>query len=200
MDYEYYGKLLSKNKQDSMAIVYLYKGLHEDSTNMDLLDIIAASYANMKQYEKAAHVVELKVSKTQANLNPQDYYSIATYYFQAGKYAKADTNYAIVVKYYPSWPIGYLFRAKSNANIDSMMKTGAAKPYYEKFLEVSAPDAAKYKSEIVIAEGYLSFYYYNKKDYDKAKEYCVKVKELDPNNDQNNKLLNYITDIQKKKK
>jgi len=200
IDYEYYGRLLCKNNQDSIGILNLYKAYKDDSSKVYLLDTIAASYAKLKQFDKAARVMEQKLVRTKDNINGQDYYTLARYYLVQGLYIKADTNFAQVIKQYPTWPVGYYYRAVSNSNIDSTLKTGAAKPFYEKFLEVVGKDSGMYKPQIIEADMYLESWYYNKNDYIKAKEYGIKVKALDPANVNNNAVLKYIEEINKKKK
>src|SRR6185437_10371280 len=199
-DYDYAGRLLSRDKQDSLAVVDFYKAYKFDSSNVYLLDTIAADYAKLKKYGMAARVMEQKLVRTRDNINGQDYNTLAIYYLKEGNYIKADTNFANVIKQYPTWPVGYYYRALCNSNIDSTMKTGAAKPFYEKFLEVTGKDSNAYKPEVIEADMYLVSYYYNKNDYAKAKEYSLKVKNLDPANKQNNDVLKYINDINKKKK
>jgi tetratricopeptide (TPR) repeat protein len=202
MDYEYFGRLLATGNQDSMAIVNLYKAYKDDSSKVYLLDSIAGCYAKMKKYSKAAQVIEQKIIRTKDNVNGLDYYTLARYYLVLGNYTKADTNAALLIKQYPDYPVGYYYRALCNANIDSTMKTGAAKPYYEQFISKikTANDSATYKSQVIEANMYMVSYYYNKNDYTKAKEYGLKVKVLDPANKQNNSILKYIEDILKKKK
>ena len=202
IDYEYYGRLLSKNNQDSFGVVNFYKAYKLDSSNVYLLDTIAAKYAKLKRYDKAAQIIEQKLVRTKDNINGLDYYTLARYYLVMSKYVKADTNAALLIKQYPDYPVGYYYRALCNANIDSTMKTGAAKPYYEQFLSKikTTTDSATYKQQIVEAYMYLESWYYNKNDYVKAKEFGIKVKALDPANKQNNAILKYIDDINKKKK
>jgi len=202
MDYEYYGRLLATGNQDSLAIVNLTKAYKDDSTKVYLLDSIAGSYAKLKKYDKAARIIEQKIIRTKDNVNGLDYYTLARYYLVMGKYMQADTNAAQLIKQYPDYPVGYYYRALCNANIDSTMKTGAAKPFYEQFLSKikTANDTATYKQQIIEAYSYLVSYFYNKNEYATAKEYCLKVKALDPANKQNNAILKYIEDINKKKK
>jgi len=200
IDYEYFGRLLIKNNQDSAGIANLYKAYKDDSSKVYLLDSIAAGYAKVKKFNKAAQVMEQKLIRTKDNINAQDYYNLGRYYLVESNYIKADTSFSKVVLSYPTWPVGYYYRAVCNSNIDSTMKKGSAKPFYEKFLEVVGKDSMAFKPQVIEAYMYLESYYYNKNDYEKAKEYAKKVKVLDPANKQNNAILKYIEDINKKKK
>jgi tetratricopeptide (TPR) repeat protein len=197
-DYGYYGKILSKNNKDSLALNYLGKGIKDDSTSVELYDLMAQGYTKMKMYKEAADIMEKKLAKTKANPAKIDYYTLGTYYFALGKYAKADTNFAMVNIYYPTYAVGYLYRARANAYSDTLTKkTYKAKRFYEKFIELALPDAAKNKSELVESYLYLGAYYYNQKDMAKAKEYFGKVKEIDPGNKQNNEYLKFIANQKK---
>ncbi len=200
IDYEYYGRTLIHNNQDSLGVMNLNKAYKEDSTKKYLLDTIAANYAKTKQYDKAAKVIEHKIALSAGNVDPQDYYNLGRYYLVQARYKDADTIFARVVIAYPTWPVGYYYRAVCNSNIDSSMKSGAAKPFYEKFLGVVGKDSMAYKAQVIEAYTYLVSYYYNRKDYVKAKEYILKLKAYDPENKQNNMILKYIDEINKKKK
>jgi tetratricopeptide (TPR) repeat protein len=191
-DYVYYGRLLSKTGSDSLAIVNLYKGLQQDTTATDLYDVIAESYAKQKRYADAAKVVETKIAKTKANVNAQDYFTLAYDYYLAKDYVKADTNFAMVNKYFPTYAVGYLLRAKTKANLDPDVKQGLAKPYYEKFIELAKDDPNR-KTDLANAYYYLAVYYYNRKDNVKAKENAEKAKEYDPGNQQVLDILKFLS-------
>jgi tetratricopeptide (TPR) repeat protein len=191
-DYVYYGRLLSKTGNDSLAIVNLNKGLQQDTTATDLYDVIAESYTKQKKYAEAAKVVETKIAKTKANVNAQDYFNLAYDYYLAKDYVKADTNFAMVNKYFPTYAVGYLLRAKTKANMDPDVKLGLAKPYYEKFIELAKDDPNR-KTDLGNAYYYLAVYYYNRKDNAKAKENAEKAKQYDPSNEGATNILKYLS-------
>jgi tetratricopeptide (TPR) repeat protein len=199
-DYAYYGRLLRKAGQDSLAIINLKKGMEEDTSSTDLYDALAESYAKMKNYNEAANIIEKKLVKTQNNISAIDYFTLGTYYYAAGNYVKADTAFGYVNKYYPTYSIGYLYRARINLELDKDMKIGKFRQYYQKFIDLAQPDAAKYKNEISEAYKYLGIYAYNHEDMVKAKEYFEKAKELTPDDQDILKFLKYIDNKNKKKK
>jgi len=200
MDYEYYGNLLRKTNQDSLGVINLKTAIIMDSTsiNADIYDSIEKSYYKMKKYNDATNILEQKLAKTKDNISKIDYYTLGRDYFYAGNYQRADTNFAMVNKYFPTYAIAYWYRARCKLELNKDIKTGAAKPYYEKFIEVSASDAARYKPQIEEGYQYLVSYYYNKNELEKTKEYANKVKEMDPDNKANNDMLKFLNAPKKK--
>jgi Tfp pilus assembly protein PilF len=57
-----------------------------------------------------------------------------------------------------------------------------AKPYYEKYIELTSADPTKYKNGLVEANNYLGYYNLQKGDKATATPYYQKVLELDPAN------------------
>jgi len=88
---------------------------------------------------------------------------------------------------------GYLWRARSNAAIDTSMMLGLAVPHYNKFIELAAIDSVKNKSLLLQAYQYMGAYEANvTKNYLASKEYFTKVlmlKPSDPDADKSIKLL-----------
>jgi len=192
-DYLYYGKLLSKNNQDSMAIIYLNKALKNDSANAEVYDLIAQGYSKMKKYKEAAATMETKIRKTMPNVEKTDYYYMGQYYFYADNYVKADTSYAMVIVYFPTYAPGFLGRARSLSYQESDEAKNKAKPFWEKFIVLATPEVAKYKSQIIEGYNYLGTYYYNNKDVAKAKEEFGKILEIDPDNQGAKETLKQIS-------
>jgi tetratricopeptide (TPR) repeat protein len=197
-DYANYGKTLNKAGQDSLALIYVNKAIQADSTNLDLYSVAAESYTKLNKFDRAAAIMELKITKSKSNVDPLDYYTVGRAYYYANNFVKADTSFAMVNKFFPTYAPGYLYRARSKAYQGTEAKIAEAKPYYEKYLELVKPDADKYKREIIDAETFLGKYYVSKKEYAAAKEHFLKVKELDPDNKENNDFLKFIN-AQKKK-
>lgn len=57
-----------------------------------------------------------------------------------------------------------------------------AKPYYEKYIELTSGDPTKYSRGLVEANNYLGYYNLQKGDKAAATPYYQKVLELDPSN------------------
>jgi tetratricopeptide (TPR) repeat protein len=180
-DYQYFGRILIKNGQDSLAAVKLTQSYQMDTTNTDLLNEIAASYLKTKKYESAALTYQEKISRTGGSTN--DYYKMARAYFDAKLWGPADSALAVVNRMSPDFEPAYLFRARVYANLDPDTKEGIAKPFYEKLLEKAAVDSVKYGKDILEAYNYLGYYYLVNKQYCDSLSYWDKISQLDPSNE-----------------
>ena len=159
-DYAYYGKLLVANGKDSLGIIQLQKALSLDSLNMDTYVDIANAYTKTGKYDNALAALSKKISlMKEPGIN--DYFRLGqTYYSKGGalkdstSFHKADSVFAIVTDKKPEEMLGHLFRARSNAGMDPETKTGLAKPYYEKVIELAAADPEKNKRNLIEASYY----------------------------------------------
>ncbi|MCS7078311.1 MAG: tetratricopeptide repeat protein [Bacteroidia bacterium] len=188
-DYEYYGKCLSKQKKDSLAIEAYKKALEIDPKKEEIHGDMAFSYFSMKKYKEAIVEYEYKIKNLKPNAN--DYIYLGRCYYFEKMYVKADTAYMKVMELAPSSPQGPLWRAYCNSMIeqelnkdikDPKQKKWLAKPFYEQF--ISMPDASKdiYKKDNANAYSYLGYYYLQNDDNKKAVEMYQKALEFDPNN------------------
>lgn len=183
-DYEYYGKLLSKSGNDSLAIENMKTALKMDNTKTDLYALLAELYTKNKQYKEAAEAYASKI-KYSKKVSIQDYHKMGLAYYYGNDFANGDSAFAKVVEMNPTFSGGYLWRAKCNEQIDAKQTEGLAKPHYEKFIELASADPVKYKMDLMSAYKYLgSYYFLQAKDNATSKTYWLKVKELDPNDKQ----------------
>ena len=189
-DFEYRGKLFSKTGKDSLAIIDLEEALKMDTSKVDLFSDIGAIYLKSKKYDKAVKSYERKLKATN-KLNANDYFSMGRAYFFNQDYMNADTCFGTVIKLQNTLPIGYYWRARTSNKLDPDGKLSLAKPYYEKYVELTT-DSKKYLKEISEAYEYLGYYYMLQKDNAKAKELWMKLKEIDPNNNKAQKALESI--------
>ncbi|NVN95054.1 MAG: tetratricopeptide repeat protein [Bacteroidetes bacterium] len=194
-DYEYYGKILSKNNMDSLAIIAFEKTIAMDSSKKMFYENIGKSYDKLKKYEKAVIAYEKLISSEK---NP-----LSTEYFQLGKSAyysgaplinaedtlrkmiylqKADTSFSKVIELSPNSHLGYLWKARINALIDSKTTVGLAKPWYEKVIAILELTPGKGTKDLIEAYGYLGVYYIKNDDNKTSKIYWNKILELDPAN------------------
>lgn len=179
MDYEYYGKLLIKNGNDTLGGQYILKTITKDTTEFELLNEVAKGFSDKKKYKNAAfyYTQYYKYKNPGAN----DYLNWGRSYFNAEDYVQADTIFSALVRFKPEEPLGYKWKALANSRQDKDAKSGIAVPHYEKFIEVAtAKDAAKYKNDIVSGYTYIGKYYLNIKNISKSKEVWRKVLEIDP--------------------
>jgi tetratricopeptide (TPR) repeat protein len=186
-DYEYYGKILSKKGQDSLAVEYYNKAIDKDSTRKDLYGEIANIWFLAKKYDKAAAAYQKKIEVTKATAKStalaNDYLSMGRAHMLNKTYAESDMAFAKVIELKPELPIGYLYRARASANLDPKSDKALAKPYYEKYIELAKGDTEKNKKELIEAYTYLgSYYLLVNKDKEKAEEAWNNVRTLDPTN------------------
>jgi tetratricopeptide (TPR) repeat protein len=179
-DYEYYGKLLSKTGKDSLAVLNYKKALEMDTTKADLYGEIGNIYFLSKKYKDAAEMYAKKISRN--GPAPADYLVLGKAYYYDKQYALADTVFSKFVSLLPNSPNGYFWRARANAYQDEDLSKGLAKPYYEKYIELTKSDTEKYKKELTEAYSSLGAYYMQRKDKTNADIAWKKVKEIDPAN------------------
>jgi len=186
-DYEYYGKILAKKGQDSLAVEYYNKALERDTSKKELYGEIANIWFVAKKYDKAAAAFQKKIDATKATAKStalaNDYLSMGRSLMLNKSYAEADQAFSKVTELKSDLPIGYLYRARANANLDPKQEKALAKPYYEKYIELAKTDTEKNKKELVEAYTYLgSYYLLVNKDKAKSDEAWNNVRALDPNN------------------
>ena len=190
-DYQYQGKIFAKNGNDSLAILAFNKALSLDSSNVEVYDDLGGSYFKIKQYSNAASAFEKKIA-LKSNPGANDYNLLGRALYSNKEYAKADSVFGIIIGLKPDLLTAYLWRARSNAKLDPDFKTGAAKMYYELFIEKAKTDEEKNKKDLTEAYSYLGSYYGLSKDYTNAKIYYGLVLILDPNNVQSKAYLKSV--------
>lgn len=179
-DYEYSGKLMAKKGQDSLAIFNLKKAIDLDSTNSDLYADIATTYMAKKRYKDAAATFNTLCNK--GLCKAQDYLNLGKAYYQDKQFTNADSSFKKLTQLSPTWANGYLWRAKANHIQDPEIKLGIALPHYEKFIELTKAEEAKYKTDLVEAYKYVGAYQMQvKKNKVAADAAWAKIKELNPN-------------------
>lgn len=205
-DYEYYGKILTMNNQDSVAAMNIRKAYNMDSGRTDLLTLLADIYAKMKKYPEAISTLEEKI-RLGKDVKVADYLNLGRYALFNSDFIKADSAFMKVNELAPTYASGYLYRARANAYIDSTMEKGLAQPFYEKYVALAIADSAntktlKYKSGLIESYEYLAAIYVRdqSKDYVKTKEYLQKILELDPENEKAIKGLKSLEEDKKQKK
>ncbi len=202
LDYAYYGRLLAKTKNDSLAPMMLLKAYELDTSKADYLSEAALSYNKVKNYPKAVEIYQQKIGLGKAN--SMDYYNLGKTYYNLQDYKMADSMLAIFNEQQPTYIQGFVWRARASSKLDPDSKSGAAKPVYESILEKTEADSAKYQKERIEALYYLTFYYFQiysdtkvKEDGLKAMDYGERIVAIDPT-DENAVKAKQIIDILKK--
>jgi len=184
-DFVYYGKLLAKNNQDSLAGEVLMKAFEMDSTQTELLNQAISQYIKGKDYSKAAEIVIKKtlLKKDVAN----DYYILGKLYYNLHEWNKADSVFSINITMDPGNIKGYTWKAWSQVNLDPDSKEGLAKPTFEMLIEKAKTDSVKNSKELKAAYSYLSYFYFlqyiktkSQNDAITSKGFCEKVLIIEP--------------------
>ena len=190
-DFEYYGKLLSENGKDSLAIIKLRQAIELDIANADLYANIGAIYYKQKNYPMAAEMYEAKIRESKAV--PNDFFRLGQAYFQLKRFREADSVFTKVTEAQPKMVTGYSWRAKANSNLDPDSKLGMAKPFYEKVVELCEADEAtknKFKKDLLDSYKYLGAYYFLvESDKKTSISWWEKVQALAPEDEQAKKVL-----------
>ncbi|MEI6854330.1 MAG: tetratricopeptide repeat protein, partial [Bacteroidota bacterium] len=204
VDYSYYGKSLSKNNKDSLAIIAFQKAYDLDTANYDVLSDIAASYNKMKKYSDAARYYEMKLSKPSDKPRFADQYKLGLVYYNLGQaernidiWKKADASFKVISDGKPDFMNGksFFYRAVINSMVDTLSNTLEAKPLFEKYITFGVADTVKNKGELISCYDYLAYQYSKIKDYCNARFYWTKIVFLDPNN---KKALDLLKDTKGK--
>ena len=183
-DQAYQYKIMSKTGKGGEAIAGINSLIKKDpSKACDFQNDLAAIYANQKDYKGAARVYSYKLTNCKGDLTDQ--FRLATALTGDKQFTRADSVYNIILTAKPTYAPGYLARAKVNSYIDPEAKQGLAKPYYDKYIELSkveGADPAKFKEGVVESYGYLGVYNFQKGDKAAAKANFEQVLALDPTN------------------
>lgn len=198
-DYLYYGHAYMGVKDYDNAIKMFEKTIEanpeNDAAKSDALKNISAAYQEKGDFAKATETYD-KYLKSLKQITALDYNTLANMYMdqaekatgqaQVDAYMKADAVFADMVEKFPSAADFATYqRAHIGYNLDPETKTGAAKPHYEKLIEIIKGHATKGDhddSRLVEAYRYLGYYYLLKDDKATADTYWNKVLEIEPDN------------------
>ncbi len=180
-DYAYQGKLLSRNGQDSLAVEKMKQAMAKDSS---LAAELTSQIGNIEykdgKYDEAVKYFQMRTQLPQPTVN--DYNTLGRAAYSNKQYGKADSAFAVITKYMPNLPLGYLWRARSILFIDTTQCS--SKPYYELYAKKLGADTLKNKDNLIEAYSSVAYCFFINKVKDSASYYYNKVKMLDPNNPQ----------------
>lgn len=179
-DYEYYGKMLAKAGNDSLAISNLLKSIEMNAANSGLYEEVARLYEKQKKYPEAVLSFENLIKARNENVSSMVYFSMGKdLQFMADNVkTKSDTllrtnylkaaekSFGKVVSMSPNSYLGYQWRARATAGLDPETALGLARADYEKVVTIleSKNDNKKYASDLIEAYRYLGYYHYLKFD------------------------------------
>jgi tetratricopeptide (TPR) repeat protein len=186
-DYMYLGKIYGAKKMADSADFYITKALSADTSSnkhQTYIDI-AESYKAMGTeagYAKAAQYYRL-AAQSGDKANATDFFYWGYYAYRVNNYSEAAAAFEQMETKYPDQPSAIYWRARVAAAEDNEGKTGAAVPYFQKWLNLPETNSYKRKNEdLNVAYQYLAIVAYNKNDKTAMKEYIEKIKAIDPNN------------------
>jgi tetratricopeptide (TPR) repeat protein len=185
LDYSYLGKLLSKNNQDSVAVITLLKAvaIFNNETSQDVQDIyqlIGQIYFQDQNYPMAVVYFKKRVLSRQQAADANDYYFLGLAQYSSKQYQGADSSFTKITQSNPDIVLGYQWRARANSQIDSTQ--ALSKPLYEQYIQKVGNDTIKNKAGLLEAYGQLGYYYLLQKDKANASMYYRKILNLDPDN------------------
>ena len=196
-DYQNYGDVLYNLNRTDEAIK-AYKMVQEiDPSKNEVYKLISDVYTKKKDYENAVShynkYLELLGNETNAN----HLRGLADIYIEqmdgadeAGKLAalrKADQVYAdMETKYTYAADYAAYQRALLHYQMNTDMKKGEAKPYYEKYISLVEPKADKTagdQKKLATAYQYLAVHYIQNDRIAEAKEYAAKLLQYKPDDE-----------------
>ncbi|MDP1744815.1 MAG: tetratricopeptide repeat protein [Bacteroidota bacterium] len=184
-DYEYQAKLLSKNGQDSLALLSFTKAMELQPDKIELNGDIATIYMKMRKYPEAITFFNKKIAANKANIN--DYFGLVRAYYFSKDFVNADSATSEMIRLQPDLALGYLWKAKVNVQQDLKNEKWLAKSSYEQYLTKVKPE--ENKKDLIEANTYMGVYLLNMKDFCASKIQFKKVQDLDPANQNAKKFL-----------
>ncbi len=174
-DYEYYGRLLSMNLKDSLAIPQYLMAIRLDSSKISVYDNLAKSYEKMKKYREAIGIYNEIIAKD--NETP------ASTFFNKGRNCllladlpemKSDTAerkvilneaadaFTKVTEMSPNSHLGFIWKGRALAALDPESVQALAEESYEKAISLleAKNQNEKYKSELIEGYSYMGYLNY----------------------------------------
>jgi len=199
-DYEYLGKFQRRQGNDSLAALSYERAIRLDTSRKALYDTLATMFYGKKNYTQAAKYYNVKIANSKKPAI-QDYFSLGRAYYFDSAFAKADSAFMRVTELSPTWPVGYVWRARAALSLDNPDKPqGLASPYYQKVIETAATDSVKYKREMIEALKYFGNLNTLNENYDEAMKYYNRVLAISPDEADVKKTVDAINESRKKKK
>ena len=182
------GLIYSALKQVDSADFYLTKAIAADtSSNKKAIYVeIAESYRGMNTepaFLKSAQYYKMAIDADPGKASATDYFYYGLMQYYGKQYSEAAKGFEQMEAKFPDQPSATYWRARVAAAEDNEGKSGAAVPYFTKWLAIPDNEAYKHKTaDLNLAYQYLAIVAYNKNDKATTKEYIEKIKAIDPTN------------------
>ena len=148
-----------------------------------ILSEMASNYNSFRRYEGAAKTWAKLIDPSKEN-NLNEYMLIGRAYYNAEKYKSADSVLNVVIQKSPDYLPAHAQVARTYSRMDPDMKTGIARPKFEKYLSIAAKDSLENMTEMLEAMTYLGYFNMENGNYTKAKEYYNRMINLNPRNNE----------------
>ena len=193
-DYIFYGDVLYNLDRTDEAIEAYKQAQVVDPERNDVYKLISDVYVKQKNYDKAVEAYNTYIDLLGSNANANIYRGLADIYVeesetddQAAKIAalrKADGVYADMETKFP-YAVEYAtwMRSAIHYQINTDVKSGEAKPYYEKYISLVESNTERTESQtkkLATSYNYLAVYYIQNDNLAKSKEYAQKLLEIKP--------------------
>lgn len=165
------------------AFPYFQKAIDTDTLPKNKSDLAKQAADLAKKLGDPLLSIEWMTKSYNLAKNPSnvDLYNLGRAYLDAGLYTQCDSIGNVYAGKYPNHTYGYYLRALANWRVDTTMELGSANPYFQKLIDVGAPDSVNNKSQLKLAYRYFVGYYATvKRDYPTAITYCDKILNLFP--------------------
>lgn len=197
-DLVYQGKIMIKDGKGDEGIALIQNAVDkatDPSKACDLRNDLAQAYLAKKDYKKAIATIKGKFANASCNADLTDQVRLAGALSANKQYQQADSVYNIVQTAKPTYAPVYLMRAETNYYMDPESKQGLAKPFFEKYIELSkaeGADPAKFRTGVITANNYLGYYNLQKGAKAEAATYYQQALALDPSNKDATNALSII--------
>lgn len=179
-DYLYYGLAMTQAKQTDSANNYFNMAVQIDTAKdkSETYRKIAEGLKDAKDFPKAAQWYGRIIKEYPAS-PAIDYFWAGAMSYYAKDFTAAGSAFEQMETKYPDQPSATYWRGRVAAAIDNEAKTGAAIPFYQKWLSGTSE---KKNADLMQAYQYLALYYYNKNDKANMQQYIDKIEAIDPQN------------------
>ncbi|PSL50072.1 hypothetical protein CLV51_1011416 [Chitinophaga niastensis] len=185
----------TQNQYTDKALVYLEKYANattakDPDTYTQIADALKGARKFVPAAEWYAKANDLKVANKET-LQAIDYYNVGINYYSGAVNMKpidtmllnkADAAFQKVTEVKPDLAVGYYQRGMTNYAKDQQAQAGLAKPYFDKYIEMSESNLDRNKGTLTNAYTYELLYYYFKEDKANVKLYSDKLLVVDPTN------------------
>lgn len=192
--YMKYGQIYLRNNKADSANWAFSKALEKEAPENKAVAYreIAESYRLGRDWVNGAKWYEKIIIEFPDEAKGNDYYwcGICYYYSSSNsenvdaetQLSKATATFDKMVEKFPDEHLGYYYRGRSKAALDSEGKEGLAVEDFEKWLSMDLSKEANIDRLMPYALQYLTAAYYHKEDKEKALMYANRVLEKDPDN------------------